>query len=29
MKNLNVLVDIDDTIEGLLQAWVDYINTHQ
>lgn len=28
MKNLTVLVDMDDTIEGLLTAWVDYLNTH-
>ena len=28
MKKLTVLVDLDDTIEGLLQAWVDYLNTH-
>lgn len=29
MKNLTVLVDMDDTIEGLLQAWVESLNkTH-
>lgn len=28
MKSLIVLVDMDDTIEGLLQAWVDYLNEH-
>lgn len=29
MKKLTVLVDMDDTVEGLLQAWVDYLNkTH-
>ena len=28
MKNLTVLVDMDDTIEGLLTAWVDHLNTH-
>jgi len=28
MKSLTVLVDMDDTIEGLLQAWVDYLNKH-
>lgn len=26
MRSLTVLVDMDDTIEGLLQAWVDYLN---
>ena len=26
MKSLTILVDMDDTIEGLLQAWVDYLN---
>ena len=28
MKNLTVLVDLDDPIEGLLAAWVGYLNTH-
>lgn len=28
MKNLTVLVDMDDTIEGLLPAWVEYLNSH-
>lgn len=28
MKKLTVLVDMDDTVEGLLQAWVNYLNTH-
>lgn len=26
MRSLTVLVDMDDTIEGLLQAWVNYLN---
>lgn len=28
MKSLIVLVDMDDTIENLLQAWVNYLNEH-
>lgn len=28
MKKLTILVDLDDTIEGLLQAWVDWLNEH-
>lgn len=26
MKSLTVLIDMDDTIEGLLDAWVNYLN---
>ena len=29
MKSLTVLVDLDDTIEDLLQAWVDWLNGRQ
>lgn len=28
MNKLTILVDMDDTIEHLLQAWVDYLNEH-
>ena len=27
MKHLTILVDMDDTIESLASAWVDYLNT--
>ncbi len=26
MKHLTILVDMDDTIESLASAWVDYLN---
>ena len=26
MKHLTILVDMDDTIESLVSAWVDYLN---
>lgn len=26
MKHLTILVDMDDTIESLASAWIDYLN---
>ena len=26
MRHLTILVDMDDTIENLAEAWVDYLN---